>query len=1722
MSSVSGDANAVIGHVTEASGPVIVVNQDGEQRILEAGDAVYLNEQVITQAGASASIRLTDNRIISISGQSSFVFDDSFQNLLSIYQEDSPIELLDIPGEPKTINEIVQPDNPVDVSPASPEVETARKAQPEKSRESDSATDGVSHSISMDMPLIEREIQDEPPEEEAVSEPARLIMPQVEYGQIFAPVDVNYIPVALSASHSGSEDSPVLEGQLQAKDANTGETLSFYLLSKPEKGSITLSESGAFRFEPGMDFQSLGQGEQERVSFSFEVRDPRGNISQASVDINITGVNDAPDVERAITESTGQNHSPLTINLLEHAADIDSGDSLSVTGMRLQSGDESGVSISLSGNELIIDPQAYKYLAEGEQEVLSYEYRITDIHGAYVMQTVEIIISGQNDIPVVSSAAVHRSDQNEESLTVNLLDGASDVDLSNTLNVVSLQLEAGDPKGIFYDAQTNSLELDASAYAELVEGETETIEYSYQVDDGEGGQVAQTATIEVEGVNDAPTSQSSQAVIDEDSPYIFAVADFAFTDIDSGSSLQTVRILSLPASGRLLYNGTAVALDQDISRADLIAGRLKFEPAADENGTDYADFQFKVGDGELFSGSHSFRFDVTPVNDAPDISQAMTSAIIEDAAVETINLLQHANDVDGDALSIIGLVLESGNDVGVTVSGSQLSIDPDHYDYLPDSQTETLIYRYRITDGNGSETEQTATITITGTNDGAVILSPATINTVVEDTAPVLAVSGDLNVMDTDSGEAAFTAETISGSYGQLTINSAGNWSYQADNTRSEIQSLGNGDTATESFSVRTLDGTTHNITISLSGVNDRAQITGTASANITEDIAVSVGDQLLASGQLQVTDIDSGEALFNPGTVSGSYGSLNIDSGGNWLYTADNSQTDFQSLGQDDQLVDILTVTTLDGTSQNISITINGTNDTALITGVNAGNVTEDAAAQLTTSGQLNITDTDTGEDEFNTESQTGVYGDISIDADGNWTYSADNSQAAIQELDDGEILTDTFTVSSVDGTSETIDITLHGDNDAPVVVNEINDQAVAEEQSFNFQVPEETFADIDGDNLTYSAILSNGSSLPGWLSFDPATRTFRGTPDDPDIGIIDVRVMANDGTTATAAEFSLEVTPVDDPPELQPASFSIEENSASGSVLGVVATNDVDSPSLTYSLTDDASGRFVINSSTGEITVANSSGLNYEQNTEHTITVQVSDGQHTDTQNYTVSVLNQVEAPVISSGIEEASTDDSGVMSIDLLENAVAVENGETLSVNSLSLIEGDDTGVNFTGTTMTVDASQYVYLPEGVSETIQYTYNVVGSAGASSPQTVTITITGNNEAAEITGVNTATLTEDSANASDKLVATGSLTVSDADLDEEFFVATDLTRQYGTLNLAENGNWSYTADNSQSAIQQLDSGETLEDGFTITSADGTAHQIVITINGTGDAAVINGVDSGSVTEDDFSSYGLLGEQQLIADGTLTISDIDTAAEFVAETITGSYGELTINTNGQWQYIADSRDSDIQELGVTESLNDVITVRAADGTTHDITVTIQGANDQGEGAPVYLGTLAEDNSLIINESSILNAVTDIDGDTLSVAAIQLPGGGHTIVNNNDGTWTLTPAPNFNGLLEMLYVVSDGTAGYEVNNLVRVNVTAVADTAVISGGDSGAVTEDAATTLTASGVLNVVDPDSGEEGFTAETIVGTYGSLVIDADGNWTYTADDSQSSIQSLAMANN
>jgi Ca2+-binding RTX toxin-like protein len=164
-----------------------------------------------------------------------------------------------------------------------------------------------------------------------------------------------------------------------------------------------------------------------------------------------------------------------------------------------------------------------------------------------------------------------------------------------------------------------------------------------------------------------------------------------------------------------------------------------------------------------------------------------------------------------------------------------------------------------------------------------------------------------------------------------------------------------------------------------------------------------------------------------------------------------------------------------------------------------------------------------------------------LTFDADTR-TFSGTPDNSAVGTLSVRIVATDTSGATA----SDIFDIAVANTNDAPTLANAIADQTATEESLFSFQFDTNVFADVDaGDSLTYSARLSDGTSLPSWLAFNASTRTFTGTPGDSDTGTLEVEVTATDRSGASAlALFSLDVTNVNDAPVAVGSRIRIDED--------------------------------------------------------------------------------------------------------------------------------------------------------------------------------------------------------------------------------------------------------------------------------------------------------------------------------------------------------------------------------------------------------------------------------------------------------------------------------------------------------------------------------------------------------------------------------------------------
>ena len=176
-------------------------------------------------------------------------------------------------------------------------------------------------------------------------------------------------------------------------------------------------------------------------------------------------------------------------------------------------------------------------------------------------------------------------------------------------------------------AETNISGATASTHTLVAadQGTTIKVRVSFTDDASNAETLTSTATAAVAAAPNTPPSASDGTVTtNEDTAYTFAAANFNFSDTDPGDTLESVEIITLPASGTgtLALSGTPVTAGQEIAEADI--GTLTYTPPANANGAGYASFTFGVSDGEIPSPAYTMTINVTAVNDAPTVANTIT------------------------------------------------------------------------------------------------------------------------------------------------------------------------------------------------------------------------------------------------------------------------------------------------------------------------------------------------------------------------------------------------------------------------------------------------------------------------------------------------------------------------------------------------------------------------------------------------------------------------------------------------------------------------------------------------------------------------------------------------------------------------------------------------------------------------------------------------------------------------------------------------------------------------------------------------------------------------------------------------------------------------------------------------------------------------------------------------------------------------------------------
>ncbi|WP_409586179.1 VCBS domain-containing protein [Vibrio rotiferianus] len=1065
--------------------------------------------------------------------------------------------------------------------------------------------------------------------------------------------------------------------------------------------------------------------------------------------------------------------------------------------------------------------------------------------------------------------------------------------------------------------------------------------------------------------------------------------------------------------------------------------------------------------------------------DSPNIAGKLSGHVIEDHNVDKHGFLTTSGKVDvidpdhGESTLTPDTIHGQFGTLSINAQGYwQYTVDNSQSTIQALTNKTSLTETFTIHTKDG--TPQLLQMSIGGENDNALV-SGYDKGQVYEDLSPH--VTGKLSISDLDTGEAHFVNTNITGTFGKLHMTDSGQWTYELDNTKPYVQALGKGETATDIFTVHSADGTPHQVTITINGTNDKAVIGGTNSGSVTEEY------HLQTSGILTVTDVDNGEAHFASTNITGTFGTLHMTSSGQWTYDLDNTKPYVQALGKSGTATDIFTVHSADGTPHQVTITINGSNNTAI---VSSATVTVDETDKaITTSGTLTSTDVDNPDNTFTPDSITGTHGNLTIDSHGHWAFTANS---AFNQLNVGDKVEETFTVTSVDGTPSTIKVTINGTNDAATVSTAIvtvdeTDKAITTSGTL-------TSTDVDNPGNTFTPDSITGTH--GDLTIDANGHwvfTANSAFNQLNVGDKVEETFTVTSVDGTPSSIKVTINGTNDAATVSSATVTVDETDTAITTSGTLTSTDVDNPDNAFTpdsitgthgdLTIDANGHWVF--------TANSAfnQLNVGDKVEETFTVTSVDG-------------TQSTIKVTINGTNDTATVSSATVTVD--ETDTAITTSGTLTSTDVDNPDNTFTPDTITGThgDLTIDANgHWVFTANSafnqlnVGDKVEETFTVTSVDGT--PSTIKVTINGTNDAATVSSATVAVDETDTA-----ITTSGTLTSTDVDNPDNTFTPDSITGTNGDLTIDTNGHWVFTAN---SAFNQLNVGDKVEETFTVTSVDGTPSTIKVTINGTNDAATVS---SATVVVDETDTA-------ITTSGTLTSTDVDSPDNtFTPGSITGTHGDLTIDANGHWVFTANSA---FNQLNVGDKVEETFTVTSVDGTQSTIKVTINGTNDAATVSSATV-TVDETDTAITTSGTLTSTDVDNPDNTFAPASITGTHGGLTIDAN--GHWVFTANSAFNQLnvgdkVEETFTVAsvDGT-----QSTVKVTINGTNDRPTISGTSSGAVIEqglNTAGTPDATGSLTATDLDKSDTiTWAINQPQGQWGTLSIDQNGHWHYQLDNS------------
>src|SRR5690554_2802057 len=1109
---------------------------------------------------------------------------------------------------------------------------------------------------------------------------------------------------------------------------------------------------------------------------------------------------------------------------------------------------------------------------------------------------------------------------------------------------------------------------------------------------------------------------------------------------------------------------------------------------------------------------------------------------------------------------------------------------------LKDGDTLEDVFSYTITDNDGDPSTTTLTITINGHTDGEPAVTIADNNgaeegdhSLAEDaTNPMsgtfsvsapdglkgVTVNGEtLSVSDLEALNT--TPRSITGSEGTLTLTgydaSTGEIRYEYQQSGSAKDHSAGDDSVIDSFVITVTDNADvesdpESLDIL---ITDTAPVANADTGTVDEDGSALVGNVLtttnasagdvadtLGADSVTVTGVvvghNTAEHTGNVGTgLPGNYGTLTLNDDGTYSYSVDADNATVNALKDGDSLTEVFSYTIQDAdgdwNTTTLTITVEGNTDGAPV-----------------------ITPVD---------STTGVDGEITVYESG----LSNGSDAS----SDGESANGTMTITAADGLDG---ITIGGQS-----------FSVADLQALSANPSAPIL--VEGGELVLTGFTATNSvgGVPtaGELSYTytlTGERTHSGSEDESllleiPLSVIDAGNATSNGTLKVQVEDDVPTATADTGGVTEGATLAVDAASGvlsndtagadgwsnTGAVVGVVAGDTgTTSSSGVGGRIDGQYGYLTLNADGSYTYVSTADTISADAQDVFTYTVRDGDGDETST----TLTINVADVSIVEAPVTETVTE-SGLAGGSEEGNNGHTTTGQVILPSGVSAVPATYVSTDYGTFTIDKDGNYSYTLTDstaGDNVTDSFTYTSQDGDGNTVTNTVTITIVDDvpvavadeNSITEDATPNPVTgnvLTGESADdQSDTQGADGAQvsgvqagSVAPGDHVADGNLSTAITGQYGSLVLQPDGSYSYQLDNSNTEVNALKDGDTLEDVFSYTITDNDGDQstttLTITINGhtDGEPAVTiadnNGAEVGdhSIAEDatnpvsgTFSISAPDGLKGVTVNGeTLSVSDLE-ALNTTPRSITGSEGTLTLTgydastgeIHYEYQQSGSAKDHSAGDDSVIDSFVITMTDNAdveSDPESLDILIT-----DTAPVANADANTIAEDTievtgNVIGGTGVSTGDVADTEGaDGATVTGITSSNVAGNTATENAGTLVIE------GEYGTLTINPDGNYRYEINNS-NLYIQGLSESEILTESftytltDQDGDTSDATLTLTGIGIddaVTVAVPDDRAatmpDGNVGDQVVFESGL----ADGsapNTTNTVVQSSFTIQSL-----